>query len=31
MSEDILVEVAYALPQKQEVLSLRIRSGALVS
>jgi len=31
MSEDILVEVAYALPQKQEVLSLKIRSGALVS
>lgn len=31
MSEDISVEVAYALPQKQEVLSLKIRSGALVS
>ncbi|MHB1619805.1 MAG: RnfH family protein [Sulfuricella sp.] len=31
MSEDILVEVAYALPQKQEVLSLKIRSGAVVS
>ncbi len=31
MSEDILVEVAYALPQKQEVLSLKIRSGAQVS
>jgi putative ubiquitin-RnfH superfamily antitoxin RatB of RatAB toxin-antitoxin module len=31
MSGDILVEVAYALPQKQEVLSLKIRSGALVS
>ena len=31
MSEDISVEVVYALPQKQEVLSLKIRSGALVS
>jgi hypothetical protein len=31
MSEDIMVEVAYALPQKQEVLPLKIRSGALVS
>ncbi|MHB1292583.1 MAG: RnfH family protein [Sulfuricella sp.] len=31
MSEDISVEVAYALPQKQEVLSLKIRSGAVVS
>ena len=31
MSEEILVEVAYALPQKQEVLSLKIRSGAVVS
>src|SRR3989338_4324857 len=31
MSEEILVEVAYALPQKQEVLSLKIRSGAAVS
>lgn len=31
MSEDISVEVAYALPQKQEVLSLKIRSGAPVS
>ena len=31
MSEDISVEVAYALPQKQEVLSLKVRSGALVS
>jgi len=31
MSEDISVEVTYALPQKQEVLSLKIRSGALVS
>lgn len=26
-----MVEVAYALPQKQEVLSLKIRSGTLVS
>ena len=26
-----MVEVVYALPQKQEVLSLKIRSGALVS
>lgn len=31
MSEDISVEVVYALPQKQEVLSLKIRLGALVS
>lgn len=31
MSEDILVEVVYALPQKQEVLSLKIRPGAVVS
>jgi len=31
MSEDVSVEVAYALPQKQEVLSLKVRSGALVS
>jgi len=31
MSEDISVEVVYALPQKQEILSLKIRSGALVS
>lgn len=31
MSEDISVEVTYALPQKQEVLSLKIRSGAVVS
>lgn len=31
MSEDILVEVAYALPQKQEVLSLKVRPGAVVS
>lgn len=31
MSEDISVEVAYALPQKQEVLSLKVRSGAQVS
>lgn len=31
MSEDISVEVTYALPQKQEVLSLKISSGALVS
>ena len=31
MSEDISVEVAYALPQNQEVLSLKIRSGAVVS
>jgi hypothetical protein len=31
MSEEISVEVVYALPRKQEVLSLRIRSGALVS
>lgn len=31
MSEDILVEVVYALPQKQEVLSLKIRAGAVVS
>jgi putative ubiquitin-RnfH superfamily antitoxin RatB of RatAB toxin-antitoxin module len=31
MSGDILVEVAYALPQKQEVLSLKLKSGALVS
>ncbi len=31
MSDDISVEVVYALPQKQEVLSLRVRSGALVS
>jgi hypothetical protein len=31
MSEDILVEVVYALPQKQEVLSLKVRPGALVS
>ena len=31
MSEDISVEVVYALPQKQEVLSLKIRSGAVVS
>ena len=26
-----MVEVVYALPQKQEVLSLKIKSGALVS
>lgn len=31
MSEDISVEVAYALPLKQEVLPLKIRPGALVS
>jgi len=31
MSEDISVEVAYALPQKQEILTLKVRSGALVS
>lgn len=31
MSEEILVEVAYALPQKQEVLSLKVKSGATVS
>ncbi|WP_009205940.1 RnfH family protein [Sulfuricella denitrificans] len=31
MSEEISVEVAYALPQKQEVLSLKIRSEAPVS
>ncbi len=31
MSEDISVEVAYAMPLKQEVLPLKIRSGALVS
>jgi len=31
MSEEISVEVTYALPQKQEVLSLKIRSGAVVS
>lgn len=31
MSEDILVEVVYALPQKQEALSLKIRAGAVVS
>lgn len=31
MSEEILVEVAYALPQKQEVLSLKVNSGATVS
>lgn len=31
MSEDISVEVVYALPQKQEVLSLKIRPGAVVS
>jgi hypothetical protein len=31
MSEDISVDVVYALPQKQEVLSLKIRAGALVS
>jgi putative ubiquitin-RnfH superfamily antitoxin RatB of RatAB toxin-antitoxin module len=31
MTEEISVEVAYALPQKQEVLTLKIRPGALVS
>jgi putative ubiquitin-RnfH superfamily antitoxin RatB of RatAB toxin-antitoxin module len=31
MSEDISVEVVYALPEKQEVLSLKITSGAVVS
>lgn len=31
MSEDISVEVVYALPHKQEVLSLKIRAGAVVS
>lgn len=31
MSEDILVEVVYALPLKQEIVPLKIRSGALVS
>ena len=31
MSEEISVEVVYALPQKQEILSLKLRSGALVS
>jgi len=31
MSEDISVEVVYALPQKQEVLTLKIGAGALVS
>lgn len=31
MSEEILVEVAYALPQKQEVLSLKVKPGATVS
>lgn len=31
MSDDISVEVVYALPQKQEILSLKIRSGAVVS
>ena len=31
MSEEISVEVAYALPQKQEILALKIRSGATVS
>lgn len=31
MSDEILVEVAYALPQKQEVLSLKVRAGATVS
>lgn len=31
MSEDILVEVVYALPLKQEILPLKIRPGALVS
>jgi hypothetical protein len=31
MSEEISVEVVYALPQKQEILSLMLRSGAMVS
>lgn len=31
MSDDISVEVVYALPQKQEILSLKVRSGAVVS
>ena len=31
MSEEISVEVVYALPQKQEILSLKLRSGAQVS
>lgn len=31
MSEEISVEVVYALPQKQKVLSLKARAGALVS
>lgn len=31
MSEEILVEVAYALPHKQEVLSVKVKPGATVS
>ncbi|MDD5241244.1 MAG: RnfH family protein [Sulfuricella sp.] len=31
MSEEILVEVVYALPQKQETLSLKVRIGTLLS
>ena len=31
MSEEISVEVAYALPHKQEVLPLKLKSGATVS
>lgn len=31
MSEEILVEVAYALPKMQEVLSVKVKPGATVS
>ncbi|HUW50886.1 MAG TPA: RnfH family protein [Sulfuricella sp.] len=31
MSEEISVEVVYALPQKQEALSLKIKPGTLLS
>lgn len=31
MSEEIRVEVVYALPQKQEVIPLKVKSGATVS
>lgn len=31
MSEEISVEVTYALPHQQEVVSLKVRSGATVS
>lgn len=31
MSEEILVEVVYALPLKQEVISLKVKPGATVS